>query len=181
MMPTIVKRILVLSLRRLDWFSSLQEISEQFIILDYDERLMMALLDTEYDLVFIDSAAVTTDIFFLIKDLKSRFHSMTLAIIDDTSLEYHSKLFAAGADDIFEPEIEIEAFLPRLRLLLRQTAKNKAAEKQTQFMHAASILAQQFHHSKSLNELIVDTIDSVCKSFNLCGMGILMMEDEELQ
>jgi two-component system, OmpR family, KDP operon response regulator KdpE len=181
MMPSIVKRILVLSLRRLEWFSSLQEISEQFIILDYDERLMMALLDTEYDLVFIDSAAVTTDIFALIKDLKSRFHSMTLAIIDDTSLEFHSQIFAAGADDIFEPDIEIESFLPRLRLLLRQTAKSKLAENQTQVMHAASILAQQFHNSKNLNELIVDAIDSVCKSFDLSGMSILIMEDEELQ
>jgi two-component system, OmpR family, KDP operon response regulator KdpE len=181
MMPSIVKRILVLSLRRLDWFSSLQEISEQFVILDYDERLMITLIDTEYDLVFIDSAAVTVDIFSLVKDLKSRFHSMTLAIIDDTSPERHNKLFGAGADDIFEPDIPLEAFLPRLRLLLAQTAKNKEVETQTQVMHAASILAQQFHGSKTLNELITGTIDSVCKSFNLCGISILMIEDDELQ
>jgi two-component system KDP operon response regulator KdpE len=181
MMPSIMKQILVLSKRRLEWFASLHEISEQFISLENDERLLMTLIETEFDLVFIDSAAVSSNLFLLVKDLKSRFHSMTLAIIDDTNLEIHNQLFEAGADDIFEPEIALESFLPRLRLLLRQTAKNNKAEAQNQMMHAASILAQQFHNSKNLTELIVDTIDSLSKSFELCGVSMLLMEDDERQ
>ena len=113
-------RYLVVSQRTLQWFGTVQAMSVEFNVLDHETQLFDALTADLYDVVFIDAAAITVDIPWLVNELKNRFRTTgVVVIIGDDDPDVRTQALGAGADDIVEDDILATAILPRLQILLR--------------------------------------------------------------
>lgn len=172
-------RFLVISRRHFDWLDALRASTQKVTVVEKQSDLVEIINQGFNDIVFLDDQVFDIDTIELIQELKNRLSLIAISIItDNTALDYHSALIDAGADDVVLRDVPIAQFMHQLKLLLRHHSKNQSLAWRTQKLHAVSMLAQKLHNTDHPMTLITETIDAVCKNFNIYGVAITIDEGD---
>ncbi|MBC6937005.1 MAG: response regulator [Chloroflexi bacterium] len=145
-------------------------------------KAMETLRDARYDIILLDDALFSSDIFDAVKEIKRRVPLIPVLVLSkNADAAYQTDLMEAGVDDFLTGDLSSEELQRRLRLILRQQRQARALAQRNQNLQSLTLLSRRMYSATDPHTLILDTIDKACATFKLYGVAIVLHEDNPFQ
>jgi len=156
-------RFIIISKQNYDWLEVLRGVSDNVIIITEEDKIGEILNRPLYDVIFYADGTFEGETASIVEEIKNRSPQILISVITSAPAgPQRDALFAAGADDVILPDMDIDSFFPRLDLLIRQHIKNHEHTKLTRKLQHVSMLAHTLHEADNPRQLIDATIQQLC-------------------
>ena len=174
-------RILLISQQNITWLGELDAEGYALDQVSDTGEAMESLRQASYDLLLMDDLVFGDSTASVIREIKRRLPLLPIFILSDNNdIAYQTDLIEAGVDDSLSSQTPQAELLRRISLLLRERRQNLSLAKRNQNLHAVTLLSRRLHSADHPYNLIIETIDLVCSTFDLYGMVIALDEGERV-
>ncbi|NWG16459.1 MAG: response regulator [Chloroflexi bacterium] len=145
-------------------------------------KAMETLRDARYDIILLDDALFSNDIFDAVKEIKRRVPLIPVLVLSkNADAAYQTDLMEVGVDDFLTGDLSSEELQRRLRLILRQRRQARVLAQRNQNLQSLTLLSRRMYSATDPHALVLDTIDKACSTFKLYGVAIVLHDDDPFQ
>lgn len=131
------------------------------------------------DIVLVDDVLLDDQITGFVREVKRRSPLVPVLVISKVGDQvYQTDLIEAGVDDVLMHDMPADTLFRRLRWLLLQRRQNQNLARRNQDLHSITLISRRLHNADHPLTLIIESIDLICRVFNLYGMTVVLEEGD---